>query len=254
MIANMSKVALYSYGWRIPFLLGSMLAVIGFYIRKNIAESQEFKEMLQSKKETRMPIVILFSEYRKELIMGVILVVLASLLTAVFHVFLPNLFVKFLHLDLAVASTASSVGALTIAVSIIFFALLTSKINPITIVKFSICGIIIVLILLLFGKLTLMDINSIYVVVILLSVLVGGINGVYWGVLVDLFPVEVRYSGVATSFSIASLIGGGLTPLWTSSLLASTNNYKSIVVVCLVISIISLINSVYLAKHFKTRI
>ena len=251
MVGHMSKQTLYAYGWRIPFLVGSLLAVIGFYIRKNIAESDEFKAALLHHKLTKTPLVELFTQYKRQLIMGITLVILASMLTSVFHVFLPNLLVKFMHVTLENASLVSAVGALTIAVAIIIFALLSRVIRPTSIVKFAICGVILLLVVMLCGVVNLESIRSMMLIVIVLSILVGAINGVYWGILVDLFPVAVRYSGVAACFSIASLIGAGLTPLWTSSLMLKTHNYNSIILVCLITSIISLLNAFYLARHLR---
>jgi MFS family permease len=248
MVTSMSKEALYAYGWRIPFLLGSLLAVIGFYIRKNIAESNQFKVALVNHKLAKMPIANLFGQYKNELIVGVLLVMPASMLTSVFHVFLPNLLVKFTWLKFEVATMISSVGALTVAVSIIIFAVLSAWIKPVNIVKLSISGIILLLLIVMCGVFKLENFQNLMAVVVVLSILVGGINGVYWGILVDLFPVQVRYSGVAACFSIASLIGAGLTPLWTSSIMVRTNNYNGIILVCFVISLISLLNTFYLAN------
>jgi MFS family permease len=253
MVEMMDHDFLYSFGWRIPFILGSLLAVIGFYIRKNIAESSDFQAAKAQHKVQKIPALALFTTYRKELIMGIFLVLIASLITSVFHVFLPNLFVKFLHLELSIAANISSIGALTVSAAIILSALLASKINPTTIVKLSIVGLIAVLILVLTGILPLDNLKMLYSVVILLSIFAGGVNGIYWGLLVDLFPVEVRYSGVAACFSLASLIGGGLTPLWTSSILALTNDYRYIITICLLVSILCLINSFFVARYFTKR-
>ncbi len=249
MVANMSHDVLYSYGWRIPFLLGSLLAVIGFYIRKNLTESAEFPQALTKHKIHRVPFVVLFTQHKAKLIMGIFLVLIASLITSVFHIFLPNLLVKFLHLGIGVAANISSMGAFTISIVIILASLLTSRIKPMLIVKYALFGLILALMVLMSGLFSLFDVRTLYGVVIVLSILVGCVNGVYFGVLVDLFPVDVRYSGVATCFSLASLLGQGLTPLWTSFILATTNNYKIIIGVCLVIAVISLINSFFLDKH-----
>lgn len=249
MVEHMSHGVLYSYGWRIPFLLGSLLAVIGFYIRKNLTESAEFSQAVIKHKVHKVPFLVLFKHHKAKLTMGVFLVVIASLITSVFHIFLPNLMVKFLHLDIAIAANISSVGAFTISIVIILSALLTSKIKPMLIVKLALVGLTISLLIIISGVFSLYNLTTLYGVVITLSILVGCINGVYFGLLVDLFPVDVRYSGVATCFSVASLVGQGLTPLWTSSILAITNHFTLIIGICLAVTILSFINSFFLDKH-----
>lgn len=253
MIEVMDKNFLYQFGWRIPFILGSLLAVIGFYIRKNIAESSDFQNLLSEHKIQRIPAFALFKNYKRELIMGIMLVIIASLITSVFHIFLPSLFIKFLHLNLTIATNISSIGAFTIAITIMLAAVLAHKFNPVRIVQISIVGIILTLSLVWFNIVALDNMNNLYLIVILLSIFTGGVNGVYFGLLVDLFPTEVRYSGVAASFSLASLIGGGLTPLWTSSLFAMTNNYKYIILISIIVALISFVNSFFLLSYFKNK-
>ncbi|MEN9946410.1 MAG: hypothetical protein RLZZ293_796 [Pseudomonadota bacterium] len=249
MLSHMSHDFLYSFGWRIPFLAGSGLAVIGFYVRKNLTESSAFNQIKATHQVQKIPILQLITSHRRQLLMGITLVLIASLITSVFHVFLPNLLIKFLNLDLAIASNVSSVGALSISIIIILSSIMASKINPVIIIKFCLLAILITLISILIDWLPLNNLHNLYIAVILLSIFVGGINGVYWGILVDLFPVTIRYSGVASCFSIASLIGGGLTPLWSSSLLALTHNYHYIIIVCLITTLICLVNSIYLERY-----
>lgn len=91
-------------------------------------------------------------------------------------------------------------------------------------------------------------------VVIIVSILIAGINGIYSGLLVDLFPTEVRYSGVAVCYTLAALLGGGLTPLWTSTILHLTGNYDYIIWVCMIISLACLVNMYFLERYLAKNI
>ena len=48
---NLTTEALYSWGWRIPFLLSGPLGIIGLLIRLKLEDTPLFKEMDQSKKQ-----------------------------------------------------------------------------------------------------------------------------------------------------------------------------------------------------------
>ena len=41
--ASMSEPALESWGWRIPFAIGALLAVVVFYLRRRLAETESFR-------------------------------------------------------------------------------------------------------------------------------------------------------------------------------------------------------------------
>jgi len=68
MVATLNK--LYSYqeiiewAWRIPFILGGVLAIISYYIRKNISETPEFlqeKNREQTDTNLLIPLKFIFS-------------------------------------------------------------------------------------------------------------------------------------------------------------------------------------------------
>ncbi|MFO0319544.1 MAG: MFS transporter, partial [Neisseriaceae bacterium] len=219
MTSSMSKTFLINYGWRIPFICGSLLAVIGFYIRKNLSESRQFVTLKENHKLYKLPIFNLLKGYLVPLILGIILCTVVSLITGIFHLFLPSLFVKYLHLSLQDVTGISFIGSFTLAIFIIIFASLTYWIKPMKIIQSAIICLIISFGLIFIDVLNMKDLYSLSLVVILISVLIAGVNGIYAGILVDLFPVQVRYSGIAVCFTIGAMLGGGLTPLWTSSIL-----------------------------------
>lgn len=254
MTNSMSQSFLYSYGWRIPFLFGGLLAVAGFYIRKQIAETSQFETLKSQQKLQKIPVVNLVSCHKLALVLGTFLALIVSQVTSVFHLFLPNLFIKnILHLSLQDSVGVSSIGAFTLSIFILLFAVFTYKFNPIRMVQLSIFGLIIVFILILKDYIIIDTLLRLYIVVIGISILIAGVNGVYAGLLVDLFPTEVRYSGVAVCFTLAATIGGGLTPLWTSAILEWAHSYKPIIWICLTTAVFCLISSHhlsgYLARH-----
>jgi MFS family permease len=71
--------------------------------------------------------------------------------------------------------------------------------------------------------------------------------------MVDLFPTQIRYSGVATCFTCGALLGGGLTPLWTSTILNYLHDYRYIIIVCIIISVLCLAAGVLLNKFLNQK-
>ena len=54
--SSMSKEDFAAWGWRVPFLLSIVLIVVGYLIRRAVAESPVFKEMAARKEESKAPL------------------------------------------------------------------------------------------------------------------------------------------------------------------------------------------------------
>jgi MFS family permease len=232
-------------GWRIPFIIGGLLAVVGLYIRKSFTESPEFQEVKLKNKSSRVPFLFLLKHYKFQTFCGVWLFLLVSLFTSIFHIFLPSILVNNYNFDLSDAVSISAFGTIVLALWSVIFAYLTKYINPEIIVKFCGFGLIACLIFILikdydvhiFSKSD--NVKHLERLIIVISIFIAGLNGILFGYLARLFPTEVRCSGVSICYNFAYILGAGITPLWTSSLLQITNgSYKYIIAVCLIVTIL----------------
>lgn len=233
------------YGWRIPFLFGSLLTIIGFYFRKNIKESESFSEHLNS--QSKIPVFELFKDHKKTIINGVMLAIIVSITTSVFHVFLPNLFMTYYHQDGSYATTIASSGALTMAIMSLGFGYLCKYFRPINIMTLSLCALLAVYITIFSDAINLEE--HLFAAVIVISFILAGVNGIFFGFLATLFTTENRFSGIALCYNLAYILGAGLTPLWTSTILEKTDRYSYILIACIVITVLAIINALTLRKH-----
>ena len=86
---NLSAVQMVNYGWRIPFLLGGSLALVGFFIRRKLQETPLFLAYQNNNLKTnhktnhQQPIVYLLQHYPRLIFLGISI----SLLSACFIVF-----------------------------------------------------------------------------------------------------------------------------------------------------------------------
>ncbi|MBP9742266.1 MAG: MFS transporter [Burkholderiales bacterium] len=239
LINHTSPVFIYTIGWRIPFLGGGLLAIIGFYIRIFLTESEEFINLRATKKISKVPFFALLKDFNSEIISGILLCMIVSLTTSIFHVFLPGLLVKHYSFRLAAATNFSSIGAATMAIFSLFFAWITKYIAPIKITYIAVIGLIsLLLVILIFGdnlRLEEKNLAHLYGVVFICGILIAGINGLFFGLLADLFPTNVRYSGISACYNIAYILGASSTPLWASELIIiSESSYKYIIAVCFI--------------------
>lgn len=245
---NTSPEFMHSIGWRIPFIFGSLLTIIGFYIRKSITESEEYQEIRQLKQIDKLPLQDLVTNYKYPLITGILMAIIVSLTTSIFHVFLPNLFVTYFKFNLGVTAGISSGGALSMAIFSLIFAFLVKWLNPVLLIRLGLIALIAIFAGIYMNIINLTTVANLYLWVILISIFLAMINGLFFAVLADLFPTRIRYSGIGFCYNTAYIFGAGITPLWTSSILQLSGQYQNILLVCLIVAVISLINTINIKK------
>ena len=68
------------------------------------------------------------------------------------------------------------------------------------------------------------------------------------------FPTRIRYTGMAFSFNIGAILGGGVTPYVATSLIASTGNLKSPAILLIAAAIFSLLALLTVRETAKDRL
>jgi len=54
-----------SFGWRIPFLVGGLLGIVGMWLRRNLAETELFEQRKDSAQRTKSPLLKTLQEHPK---------------------------------------------------------------------------------------------------------------------------------------------------------------------------------------------
>lgn len=241
LIKHTSSSFMLTYGWRIPFILGSFIAIIAIYLRKHATESEEF---LSYKNNLIVsPILNLIKKYKLALFCGTWITFVISLSTAIFHIFLPNLLVEHFAFNLTTALNISSAGAISLAIFSVLFAYTTKYINPGTIIIATGSALVVTLFLVLFYGIDLnvkndFNLAYLYGTIIIISIFLSGINGVFFGILVDLFPPQIRCTAVSICYNTAYLMGAGLTPIWANEILKLTGDFRYVIAICLIVSLL----------------
>jgi MHS family alpha-ketoglutarate permease-like MFS transporter len=62
---NLDAAAMASYGWRVPFLIGGVLGLIGLWLRRELPETEQFEENRQKAEKLRNPLLLTLKEHPK---------------------------------------------------------------------------------------------------------------------------------------------------------------------------------------------
>jgi MHS family proline/betaine transporter-like MFS transporter len=85
--------ALYSWGWRVPFLFGMLIVPVGYYIRSKMDETEEFV----TSEKVRSPLAVTLTTHLPRLLTSAGIVALASI-SVYLILYMPTFAVKSLHL------------------------------------------------------------------------------------------------------------------------------------------------------------
>ena len=201
----------FSYGWRIPFLASAVLVLVGLYVRLKITETPAFQKVLDKGERVKIPLATVFSEHGRMLVLGTIIALATFVLFYLMTVF-----------ALSWGTTAlgySRQQFLILQLFAVMFFALTIPVSALLADKYGrrITMIIISIAMMLFGVLIapMFVANSMISVTIFLSLglaLMGMTYGPLGTMLSELFPAEIRYTGVSLTFNLGGIFGASLAP------------------------------------------
>ncbi|MGM0722123.1 MAG: MFS transporter [Actinomycetota bacterium] len=223
--------AFLDWGWRIPFLFSVVLIVIGFVVRLSVDESPVFTEMAAKRARSRTPVVELFRRHWA-------LVLLAALImagnNAGGYVTMGGFLSAYttdpdgpFGLDRTSVLLAITGAAVVWAFTTYAAGVLADRIGRrrINLIGYG-C-----LILAVFPMVALVSTGSVWLLFLGVSLFTFGSGLAFGGQAAwytELFPASVRYSGVAISFAIGSIMGGAFAPLIASAVLQSSGTLYAV--------------------------
>jgi MHS family alpha-ketoglutarate permease-like MFS transporter len=206
--AAMPKPELEAWGWRIPFLIGAAMAVVVFWIRSRMDESQSYENARASGAE-RARTMMLFMHYPKQTLTIFGFTAGGSLAFYAFTTYMP----KFLTGTAGFsdgAATAVTAGALVVyLLALPLFGWISDHLGRKATLLFAFGG----------GALASYPAMSVlavtdsvwlaFAIVSLLVFVMSGYNAVSAVVKAELFPANVRALGVALPYGLGTAIFGG---------------------------------------------
>ncbi len=228
-----------SWGWRVPFIFGLLIAPAGIYIRRHLDEAPEFKD---SSERTDAPLRDTFSSQKLRLLIGSGSVIMATV-SVYLSLYIPTYAVKQLGLPAWSSFAAMSVAGLIMFVGSPLVGALSDKIGR-TPFMIASSALYIVLTYPMFVFLT----NSPgFLQLLLLQTVIGVLMTMYFAampaLLADIFPVATRGTGMSLAYNIAVTIFGGFAGLIITWLIDFTGDKLSVSYFVIFGAVLSLIAS-----------
>ena len=213
--ARLSAAEVTGWGWRIPFLFGLSIVPVGFYLRRTLEETPQFRAEAVQRQETRAgaaPLGMVFREHSRSLLVGMGISILWAVAVYVLLIFMPVLAQKAFGFTATQAFGSSLIGNVVFVIGCFAFGALADRVGQARVLTIGV-------VLLLSGVLPLFQwlasSHSTVTLVLVLSafgVMVSSFTSVAPMTLSSLFPTRVRATGVSIVYNAAITIFGGFAP------------------------------------------
>ncbi|BCA56970.1 MFS transporter [Nitrospira sp. KM1] len=222
----LSQEALYQWGWRLPFLAGSVIGVAGWYLRARIPESPAFERIRDGGTLSRAPVREVLTEQSPALLRVIGLVVLHGTGFYLLYVYLTTYLTTVTAVPLGTVLIMNTVSMTLLAVLIPLSGRLSDVVGQKPLLAIGAAGIAL-LSYPSFVWLTSGNVPSMLAAQVTLTILMSCYLGPFFAAVVELFPTRLRYTGVSAGYNIAAALFGGTAPLvatlcikWSGTILA----------------------------------
>ncbi|WP_260429018.1 MFS transporter [Burkholderia sp. Bp9015] len=227
------------YGWRIAFFLGGLFGLISYWMRRNLEESPEFKKMQGS--VVKQPFRETIRTHGGAVLVGGLSIATMGGFTGIFYGHMPAFLAQQAGYVPRDAAVAQNISLIVGAFGLLAAAWLGDKIPRRHILRVS-AALLVALSWPFYVALTSHSVNLI--VLCSLAWLVFSLTAGTWGaVLADLFPVHVRFSGIALCYNVSVVVFSSFAPIVASVLIQETGSLNAPALYVAAISAIAFVAS-----------
>lgn len=250
-VASLPDSALYSWGWRLPFLASVLVTFIAFWLRRKLEEPEVFEEMKEADDAAGVPLV--------ELLRSHWVTVVRVTLSATFPVI--NTMVNIYALAFAVEEHGFERSTMLYAIAAAnFVAVFTQPMYGILADRigrkpvFGIGALTAGLMMFVFlHAISIHNVPQTYAsVIVLLGIFYAMPNGIYAAYFPEQFPVAVRYSGMAISLMLGLLVAGFTPAIAQAMTGGNPGNWAIVAWMCFGFTALSAVAMLFGPETYKT--
>jgi MHS family shikimate/dehydroshikimate transporter-like MFS transporter len=213
---------LQAWGWRIPFLISAVLVALGAWVRLHIEESPEFRRVeksLEKRPVKRSPLFETIARFPRTILLAIGMYASVAAVGYMFGVYIISYAKDTLEYTQSAAVGANLIGAIGYVLLVPVGGYLSDRFGRKRMFIVGAVAMVVgvgILFALVHGGVTLFYIGMF---------LAEGANGFIFGIMAplfaELFPPQVRYTGISLGMQIATVLGGGLMPTIATLLVAA---------------------------------
>lgn len=241
----------YHWGWRISFIIGGLIGLIGIYFRKKMHESQSFSHLKEKKKVLSHPIRTILHQYKFSVIIGVFVSIFEVIGFFMLVLYLFPALQPLFGLGFYETLLLNTLALIPIIILMPLIGKLACHYNMDRLFFISTAAVIITAIGLYWGLVAQSQLWSI--VFLILTVLLFCVQfALLPSLLAEIYPTSVRFTCLGFSFNLTDSLVGGFVPLMITAISRWLGDPFAFLILVPISAAVFLI-CLFLIRHFSIR-
>ena len=239
MFVVLSPEALSAWGWRVAFLIGAVLGLVGLYLRARVPDTAVSTHVRATGQVPRRPLLEVFRRYPRKALLVIALVAAGTGLVQFWFVYLPTLAQLRTGAALKTGQVAAAIGLAVFTVLLPLSGRLSDRFGRRPLLIFFALGSAVTVAPLVTSLRP--TLPSLALAASIAGVLLAAYAGSLAAVMAEQFPPEVRTAGISLPYGVAVAVFGGLSPLVATALLDAGRFHfflAGVVVLCLASAVV----------------
>lgn len=243
--SSMSTTSLSSWGWRLAFALGIIVAIFGLYIRTKVDETPVYQKAALEKEISKSPLGEVLTKHPLKILR---IIGLSICWTSAFYIsltYMPTYIKTVVHLSFTQAMLSNIFVNVIFLVLIPIMGKLSDKVGRKPMLLTSCIGFLVlsypVFFLVNKGSLIMAFLPQ-----VILAVFLAMFSGTAPAAFAEILPTRIRNTTLSVGYNVASALFGGTAPFIATYLIHTTNNKFSptyYVMICAVITLLVLLTT-----------
>jgi MFS family permease len=251
MSSTLDYNAIVAWGWRLPFILGGILAVINYYFRLKIVEEIRVKPQ----HNIFFPLKDLLTNHSCAIVFGILLTSFFACLLLMDIYFITYFADNYAYKTQDIYF-ARSISRTLSSFLFILFGLLTDRLGSIKIITYTLCAFIVsIAIYVIFDPLDSGKVSSLTICLCLHEALFVAYAAAFIPLIINFFDPQVRFTGFAMCYNFGFALLGFL-PKAFSHMIIEYDEPLIIFIVPIILAILVLMTitlAIHYPKNFKLR-
>ncbi|MGW7694899.1 MFS transporter [Streptomyces asiaticus] len=243
--------AMLSFGWRVPFLLGAVTAIVAAFLRFGLEETPAFVEQESETAPRTSPLRTAFAHQKTAMLRGFCFTVGWTVAYFFFLTYLPTYLRTEAEVAEGVVNASTLVGLSVLTTSIVVFGLWSDRIGRKKLMLTGAAGFV----LLSFPIMALLNTGStaaVYTGQIIIALCLGCISGPGPAALAELFPTSVRYSALGIGYNFAVMAFGGTAAFLASGIVAATGTPLAVAILPTTAALVTLVTVYVMPESYRS--
>lgn len=210
----LSDATLHSWGWRLAFVAGGLLGLIGLWLRVSVEDTESFAEAKGDGRTRRNPIRAMFVDHPAAALRVAGITVAGTLTYYIWVNYLPTYANLTTGIPLETALLSQTLCLIVFVVALPFAGLLSDRVGRKPTMTAFAGGFVVLAwpLLHLLGD----SFLSVFLVQLVGMLLILGYSANCAVIMAEQFPAEVRATGIALPYALAVALFGGTAPYVTT--------------------------------------